>query len=247
MGESGEQEVVMEKNHIEGEGVGEKGVGGEKVAGEEGPASPKPRLVIHKMRLENFKSYGGVHEIGPFNHQFSAVVGPNGSGKSNVIDSMLFVFGFASQKIRMKKASELIHSSETYPNCTSASVTIFFREVIDIAKEGTNTTDAEVVPGSEMTVRRTVRKDGASAYYVNDAKVSKGEVVAELKGRGIDLDHNRFLILQGEVEQISLMKPKAANPSETGLLEYLEDIIGSNQFVDPIKNAYDEVCVSSLY
>jgi structural maintenance of chromosome 4 len=30
--------------------------------------------------------------------------------------------------------------------------------------------------------------------------------------KGIDLDHNRFLILQGEVEQISLMKPKGSNP-----------------------------------
>ena len=25
---------------------------------------------------------------------FSAIIGPNGSGKSNVIDSLLFVFGF---------------------------------------------------------------------------------------------------------------------------------------------------------
>ncbi len=33
--------------------------------------------------------------------------------------------------------------------------------------------------------------------------------------------------LQGEVEQISLMKPKAASPHETGLLEYLEDIVGT--------------------
>ena len=42
------------------------------------------------------------------------------------------------------------------------------------------------------------------------------------------------MILQGEVEQISLMKPKATNANETGLLEYLEDIIGSNRFVERI-------------
>jgi len=56
-----------------------------------------------------------------------------------------------------------------------------------------------------------------------------------LKQKGIDLDHNRFLILQGEVEQISLMKPKAANPNDVGLLEYLEDIIGSNKYVEDIE------------
>ena len=53
------------------------------------------------------------------------------------------------------------------------------------------------------------------------------DVTTLLKKRGVDLEHNRFLILQGEVEQISLMKPKAQGPHEEGLLEYLEDIIGS--------------------
>ena len=31
------------------------------------------------------------------------------------------------------------------------------------------------------------------------------------------------------------MKPKATNPNETGLLEYLEDIIGSNKYVEDIE------------
>jgi hypothetical protein len=38
----------------------------------------KPRLMIMKMVMENFKSYGGIREIGPFHKCFSAVVGPNG-------------------------------------------------------------------------------------------------------------------------------------------------------------------------
>ena len=52
-----------------------------------------------------------------------------------------------------------------------------------------------------------------------------------LKGKGIDLDNNRFLILQGEVEQISMMKPKAQTEHDTGLLEYLEDIIGTDRYI----------------
>ena len=60
-------------------------------------------MMILKMEVENFKSYGGVKEIGPFHKSFSSVVGPNGSGKSNVIDAMLFVFGYKSAKLRMKK------------------------------------------------------------------------------------------------------------------------------------------------
>ena len=42
------------------------------------------------------------------------------------------------------------------------------------------------------------------------------------------------MILQGEVEQIALMKPKSGNMDNPGLLEYLEDIIGSDQYVERI-------------
>lgn len=36
--------------------------------------------------------------------------------------------------------------------------------------------------------------------------------------------------LQGEVEAISQMKPKSTNEHDEGLLEYLEDIIGTSQY-----------------
>jgi hypothetical protein len=37
------------------------------------------------------------------------------------------------------------------------------------------------------------------------------------------------------VEQISLMKPKAEDKNETGLLEYLEDIIDTAKYIEPIE------------
>ena len=63
------------------------------------------RLMIKKMVLENFKSYAGIQEVGPFHKCFSSVIGPNGSGKSNVIDAMLFVFGKRAKKLRLSKIS----------------------------------------------------------------------------------------------------------------------------------------------
>jgi len=45
---------------------------------------------------------------------------------------------------------------------------------------------------------------------------SMTEVTTLLKSRGIDLDHNRFLILQGEVEQIAMMKAKGTAPGDEG-------------------------------
>jgi len=58
-------------------------------------------------------------------------VGPNGSGKSNVIDSMLFVFGYRAAKVRLKKLSGLIHNSEHHLNIGSCTVTVFFQKIID--------------------------------------------------------------------------------------------------------------------
>lgn len=49
------------------------------------------------------------------------------------------------------------------------------------------------------------------------------------------MSHNRFLILQGEVEQIASMKQKSGNRDHPGLLEYLEDIIGSSEYIEPIE------------
>lgn len=96
----------------------------------------------------------------------------------------------------------------------------------------------DVVPGSELVIARTAHSNNSSNYYVNGRKSSFSDVTALLKAKGVDLDNNRFLILQGEVEQISMMKPKAQQPNETGLLEYLEDIIGTDQYVEPIEEHY---------
>lgn len=197
------------------------------------PEPPKKtsRLMIKQIVLHNFKSYGGTKLIGPFHKSFSSIVGPNGSGKSNTIDALLFVFGKKASKMRLKRVSELIHSSTGNTNLPSAKVEVTFQDIIDT---GDGAYDYEVVAGSELTVAREAFKNNQSKYYLDGTTSNYSEVTTLLKKRGVDLVHNRFLILQGEVEQISLMKPKAPNEHEDGLLEYLEDIIGSNRHIEPI-------------
>uniref|UniRef100_A0A673GGD4 Structural maintenance of chromosomes protein 4-like n=1 Tax=Sinocyclocheilus rhinocerous TaxID=307959 RepID=A0A673GGD4_9TELE len=166
----------------------------------------------------------------PFSHQrFSCIIGPNGSGKSNVIDSMLFVFGYRAQKIRSKKLSVLIHSSDAHPDVQSCTVEVHFQKIID--KEGD---DYDVIPNSSFYVSRTAAKDNSSSYHINGRKATFKDVGTLLRSHGIDLDHNRFLILQGEVEQIAMMKPKGQTEHDEGMLEYLEDIIGSCRLKEPI-------------
>jgi len=182
------------------------------------------------MFLENFKSYAGRQKVGPFHKCFSSVVGPNGSGKSNVIDAMMFVFGKRAKQLRLNKVSELIHNSTNHQNLEMATVTVVFHEIVDL--EG----DAyDIVPGSELVIARTAHRNNTSNYFINGRKSNFTQVTDVLKGKGVDLDNNRFLILQGEVEQISMMKPKGQQPGDTGLLEYLEDIIGTDKYVEDIE------------
>ncbi|KAL2868613.1 condensin subunit SMC4 [Aspergillus lucknowensis] len=202
----------------------------------EEPQGPKSRLIITTLVLNNFKSYAGKQIVGPFHASFSSVVGPNGSGKSNVIDALLFVFGFRASKMRQGKISALIHNSASHPDLPFCEVEVYFQEINDLPGG-----EHEVVPDSQLIVSRKAFKNNTSKYYMNGKETNFTAVTTLLRERGIDLDHKRFLILQGEVESIAQMKPKAANEHEDGLLEYLEDIIGTSKYKQPIEEAAAEL------
>jgi len=213
---------------------------------------PKSRTVIQYLILTNFKSYAGRQEVGPFHASFSSVVGPNGSGKSNVIDSLLFVFGFRASKMRQGKISALIHNSAAFPNLEFCEVEVHFQEVMDLVffllypvlpslTSAQPNGKHDVVPESTLVISRRAFKNNSSKYYINAQESNFTTVTTLLKEKGVDLDHKRFLILQGEVESIAQMKPRAANEHDDGLLEYLEDIIGTSKYKTPIEESAMEV------
>jgi structural maintenance of chromosome 4 len=80
--------------------------------------------------LDNFKSYADRQVIGPFHENFTSVVGPNGSGKSNLIESMLFIFGYNASWMRLHRLSQLIHNSSTLTGVQRAAVEVQFKKII---------------------------------------------------------------------------------------------------------------------
>lgn len=64
-----------------------------------------------------------------------------------------------------------------------------------------------------MVVARTAHRDNKSDYYIDDRKSTFTGVTALLKGKGIDLDNNRFLILQ--VCLSLLLEPVCRSPCST--------------------------------
>lgn len=53
-----------------------------------------------------------------------------------------------------------------------------------------------MVPDTQFVVTRTAYRNNSSKYFVDDVPSTFTEVTKLLKAEGIDLDNNRFLILQ---------------------------------------------------
>lgn len=144
----------------------------------------------------------------------------------------MFVLGFRAKRLRQGKLADLIHVSEGKMDIDSCSVAIHFCQIRDLSDH-----DFERLPGTELIVSRTAHRNNKTIYSLNGQACTVNEVTERLKGLGMDLDHNRFLILQGEVEQIAQMKAKGTTEHEEGLLEYLEDIVGSNRLIPQIEQS----------
>ena len=67
------------------------------------------------------------------------------------------------------------------------------------------------------------------------------DVTKYLKGKGVDLDHKRFLILQGEVESIAQMKPKATTSTMKGCLSTWKILSARSKYKTPIEESAAEV------
>lgn len=91
--------------------------------------------------------------------------------------------------------SGLIHNSENHRDVPNCSVSVHFVYIVDDEING-GEDGFTVVPDSEVVVKREARSDNSSTYYYNGKKLVFKEVSQRLRKLGIDLDHNRFLILQ---------------------------------------------------
>ncbi|EGZ14339.1 structural maintenace of chromosomes ABC transporter [Phytophthora sojae] len=156
---------------------------------------------IARLELENFKSYGGAHVVGPF-QRFTALVGPNGSGKSNLIDAISFVLGVHSRHLRSTQLKHLIHKAPSDDDTTSAraaAVTL----VYELA-------DGEAPPSaSQKKVRftRLISEKGVGSYRIDARDVSAETYQAQLKELGILVKARNFLVFQGDVESIASKSP----------------------------------------
>jgi len=150
---------------------------------------------IKKLVMHGFKSFVRKTEL-PFTPGINVILGPNGSGKSNVSDALCFVLGRLSIKsMRAAKARNLIFlGTKAVGPAKEATVEIVFD----------NEDRTFSVDKNEVSLKRTVRKNGQSIYRINGETKTRQEVLALLAQAGID--PNGFnIILQGEIQNFVRM------------------------------------------
>ena len=87
------------------------GAGRVRRVGKQRSDPPVPLGFIERIVVENFKSYEGLHEIGPFD-KFTCIIGPNGSGKSNIMDAISFCLGIRAKHLRGDRLKDLVYRRE---------------------------------------------------------------------------------------------------------------------------------------
>ena len=174
-------------------------------------------MYLKELTINGFKSFARKGEL-EFTTPITAIVGPNGSGKSNVAEAFRFVLGEQSIKsMRGKKGEDLIfNGSESISRSNRASVTI---TLLNPLKNGTRVFPLDF---DEITIERTVHRDGVNEYAINGSKTRLKDVQELLAAANIG-PTGHHIISQGEADRILSASPKERR-------EMIEDALGLKIF-----------------
>ena len=163
------------------------------------------------MTLKGFKSFAAPTTL-KFEPGITCVVGPNGSGKSNVVDALSWVMGEQGAKsLRGGKMEDVIFAG------TSGRAPLGRAEVsvtID------NADGALPIEFSEVTISRTLFRNGQSDYQINGESARLLDIQELLSDSGIGREMH-VIVGQGQLDAIL-----TANPEERrGFIEEAAGIL----------------------
>ncbi len=168
------------------------------------------------IKLAGFKSFvdpTNIHVPG----QLVAVIGPNGCGKSNVIDAVRWVLGEASAKqLRGQNMQDVIfNGANTRKPVSRAAVELVFDN------------SDHVLQGAwgqygEIAIKRTLNRQGDSAYFINQQQVRRKDITDLFLGTGVGA-RGYAVIEQGMISRIIEARPE-------DLRAYLEEAAGVSKY-----------------
>ncbi|MDX6295291.1 MAG: chromosome segregation protein [Kribbellaceae bacterium] len=150
------------------------------------------------MTLRGFKSFASATTMN-FEPGITCIVGPNGSGKSNVVDGLAWVMGEQGVKsLRGGKMEDVIFAGTSgRPPLGRAEVVL----TID------NTDGALPIDYSEVTISRTMFRNGGSDYQINGQNCRLLDVQELLSDSGIGREMH-VIVGQGQLDSILRATPE---------------------------------------
>lgn len=155
-------------------------------------------MYLKSLTLKGFKSFAQPTTFA-FEQGVTAVVGPNGSGKSNVVDALAWVMGEQGAKtLRGGKMEDVIFAG------TSTKGPLGRAEVqltID------NTDGALPIDYTEVTISRTLFRNGGSEYAINGEPCRLLDVQELLSDSGLGREMH-VIVGQGQLDSILKATPE---------------------------------------
>ena len=155
-------------------------------------------MYLKTLTLKGFKSFASATTM-RLEPGITCVVGPNGSGKSNVVDALAWVMGEQGAKsLRGGKMEDVIFAGTSgRPPLGRAEVQL----TID------NTDGALPIDYAEVTISRTMFRNGGSEYAINGSSCRLLDVQELLSDSGIGREMH-VIVGQGQLDSILHATPE---------------------------------------
>jgi len=155
-------------------------------------------LYLKSMTLRGFKSFASATTM-HFEPGITCIVGPNGSGKSNVVDGLAWVMGEQGAKsLRGGKMEDVIFAG------TSGRAPLGRAEVVLTID---NSDGALPIEYAEVTISRTMFRNGGSEYAINGQSCRLLDVQELLSDSGIGREMH-VIVGQGQLDGILHATPE---------------------------------------
>ncbi len=171
---------------------------------------------LSKIKLAGFKSFVDPTSI-PLPSNLVGVIGPNGCGKSNVIDAVRWVMGETSAKnLRGDSMADVIFNGSTARKPVGQAT-------IELVFDNTDSSlGGQWAEYNEISVKRTVTRDGQSNYFLNGSRCRRKDIVDIFLGTGLG-PRSYAIIEQGTISRLIEAKPEE-------LRIYLEEAAGISKY-----------------
>lgn len=173
-------------------------------------------MQLKQLKLAGFKSFVEPTTL-VFPGPLTAVVGPNGCGKSNLIDAIRWVMGERSFKqLRGEVAADIIFNG-------SSGHKPLGQAVVELTLDNSLGRLSGPYAGyQEIAVKRLIRRDGESAYFLNNTRCRRRDIQELFMGTGVGA-RGYAIISQHKIMEVIEATPEA-------LRVFLEEAAGVSRY-----------------